>query len=373
MPIKILHLISSPYGIGGAEKLLLDMADFYDNDNFFVSYCNLFGSPKKRDLFSESLTKNNLIKYDVTGHRLTELPSIISQLRNLIKSKKIDIVQTHLVHASLVGGIVGKLSGNHKTVITQHYTQKAINKFVQKKFDRAAVKLADRIIAVSSAVKADLLAQGVRENKIRVVHNGINLEEYDRNAGKENHLLDDLKKQGKYIIGSVGNLHKRKDHATLISAMAKVLKKVSDAHLIIVGEGTERPNLEKLIKQNELGNDVTLAGFQTNVPALIKKFDLYVHPAQAEPFGIAVLEAMAASKTVIATKVEGVVDIIENEINGYFVPAQNPETMAKFIIDATKNRQRTTEIGKKARKRVEDFFRIENTVKGYQNLYEEIV
>lgn len=110
-----------------------------------------------------------------------------------------------------------------------------------------------------------------------------------------------------------------------------------------------------------------------DVPALIKNFDLYVYSAQAEPFGIAILEAMATSKTVIATEVEGMVDIIENEINGFFVPPQNPQIMADFIIDATNNRPRTTEIRKIARKRVEDSFKIENTVIGYQNLYEEIV
>lgn len=373
MPLKVLHLISSPYGIGGAEKLLLDMSGFYDRENFSIYYCNLFGSPHRKDIFSELLTENGLPKFEVPGYRLQNIPSIIARLRSLIKSEKIDIVQTHLIHASLIGGIVGKLSGDHKTIITQHYTEKCLDKVFQKTIDRTALKMADRIIAVSSAVKADLLEKGVKENKIRVIHNGIDIEDFDRKAEIKNCLFSDLKKQGKYIIGAVGNLHKRKDYSNLIRAMAEVVKRFPDTHLVIIGEGTERPILEKLIEKNDLENNITLVGFQANVSALIKHFDLYVHPAKSEPFGIAILEAMATSKCVIASKVEGVVDIIENGINGFLVPPQDPQAMAKLICKAIENPKQTAEIGQKARKRVEDSFGIENTVKGYQDLYQEII
>ena len=155
--------------------------------------------------------------------------------------------------------------------------------------------------------------------------------------------------------------------------MKEVVKCFPETHLVIIGEGTERPILEKMIGKNDLTNNITLVGFQKNVSALIKHFDLYVHPAKSEPFGIAILEAMATSKCVIATKVEGVVDIIENEINGFLVPPQDSQAIAKLICKAIENPEQTAEIGRNARKRVEDSFIIENTVKSYQDLYEEIV
>lgn len=372
MKIKVLHLISSPYGLGGAEKLLLDMDAFYDREKFSVFYCNLFNSPQKISLFSKSLNENNLPRFDIPGHSWHNVPLIISRLLSLIRNNDIDIVNTHLIHASIIGSIAKRLEKKHRIVITQHYTQSAHDKFFLKKFDQSASRTANRVIAISSAVKNDLLAHGVKQAKIRVIPNGINLAEFDKEAERKNHLFDNLKKQKKFIIGSVGNLHKRKDHLTLILAMAQVVKKFPNAHLVIIGEGAERPLLEKNVKENKLEENVSLVGFQPNVPSLIKDFNLYVHSSKFEPFGIAILEAMASGKGVIATNVDGVVDIIENESNGFLIPPQNPQMMADFIIRAIENPRQIAEMRKRGRKRVEKDFRIETVVKEYQNLYEEI-
>ncbi len=88
MPLKVLNLISSPYGLGGAEKLLLDMAGFYDPKNFSVYYCNLFNSPQKTSLFSQALSDNNLKQCDVKGYGLHHLPMIVFQLLDLIKKNR---------------------------------------------------------------------------------------------------------------------------------------------------------------------------------------------------------------------------------------------------------------------------------------------
>ena len=373
MPHKVLHLISSPYGLGGAEKLLLDMAEFYDDRQFSISYCNLFDSPQKTSLFSKALKDADLPRFEIRGCRWYDFPKIVSRLAALVKDNNIDIVHTHLIHASIIGGLAKKLEKKHRTVITQHYTQSAHNKFYLKSLDRQAARRADRVIAISTAVKDDLLSYGVDEDKIRLVPNGINLTEFDKTAERENDLLDDLKRNKKYIIGSVGGLHKRKDHLTLIRAMARVIKKFPQVHLVIVGEGKERLMLENTIKETGVEKNVSLAGFQSNISALIKDFDLYVHPSKFEPFGIAILEAMASRKGVIATKVDGVVDIIENGADGFLIPAQNPQIMADFIFQAIENPQRMAEMGQKGRKKVEDSFRIEDMTGSYQKVYTELV
>ena len=373
MKIKVLHLISSPYGLGGAEKLLLDMDAFYDRDKFSVYYCNLFNSPYKTSLFSKALNDNNLPLFTVPGYRWYNIPQIVTELSALIKKNDTDIVHTHLVHATIIGSILSKLEKKHRTVVTQHYTQNAHDKFYLKNIDQLASKRADRVIAISTAVKNDLLSFGVKEEKVRIIPNGINLNEFDKESEKENYLLSNLKKQRKYIIGSIGNLHKRKDHLTLIKAMIKVVKSFPNAYLVIIGEGDERFLLEKTLKANELEKNVSLLGFQPNVFSLIKNFDLYVHPSKYEPFGIAILEAMAARKSVIATKVGGVIDIIENETNGFLISPQNPQMMADYICRAIENPRLMSEMGNKGRKKVEEEFRIENVSRKYQNLYKEII
>lgn len=373
MTIKVLNLISSPYGLGGAEKLLLDMADLYDHDKISSFYSNLFNSPQKNSLFNESLVKKQLPVLNIAGHRFRDIPAIISQLKDLIEKRNIDILHTHLIHATIIGSITARLSKKHRTITTQHYTQSALNKLYLKKLDQSAVKKADCVIAISQAVKEDLVAHGVKENKICIIHNGINLTKFDKDSEKKNSLLNDLKKKGRYIIGSIGNLHLLKDHLSLIRATAKIVNKFPEVHLVIVGEGAERNNLEQVIKENNLENNITLLGFQSDIPSLIKYFDLYVHSSVIEAFGIAILEAMAARKCVIATEVGGIVDIVENNQTGFLIPPQNVEVMADFICRAIDNSHQTYEMGLKGRKRIEQNFKIEIATKKYQYLYERIV
>ncbi|MEJ7861507.1 MAG: glycosyltransferase [Pyrinomonadaceae bacterium] len=372
MKIKVLNLISSPYGLGGAEKLLLDMAEFYDREKISVFYCNLFNSPQKNSLFTESVNEKQLPALNISGHRLRDIPLIISQLLNVVKNNKINILHTHLVHATTIGNIATMLKKKHRTIITQHYTRSSLNKRYLKKLDQSAVRKADCVIAISSAVKNDLLEQGVKENNIYIIPNGINLANFDRESEKKSKLLNDLSKQGKYVIGSVGNLSLLKDHLTLVRAMKKVVKILPEVHLLIIGEGPERRNLENLIKEYKLELNVTLLGFQADIPALIRNVDLYVHSSVTEAFGLAILEAMAARKCVIATEVDGVVDVVENNVSGFLIPSRDAQIMADYICQAIKNPQQTLEMGLKGRKRVEDNFRIETVTKKYQDLYEKI-
>lgn len=374
MPIKVLNLISSPYGHGGAEKLLLDMAELFDRNTFSVSYCNLFDPPNGRSPFSTKLRERELSVFEIDGHRWHDIPKIITRLRDLIKANKIDIVHSHLFHASMVASVAGRLeSENRRTVITQHYTRSALGKRYQKKLDRFAVRAADRVIAISSAVRSDLIFQGVNENNIEIIPNGIDFSKFDEDAKKENHVVDLLKDQGKFIVGSVGNLHKRKDHRTLILAMEQVVRYAPSVHMVIVGEGAERAELEKLIRARDLETRVSLLGFQNDIPSLISKFDLYVHPSLYEPFGIAILEAMAARIPVIATKVDGVVDIIDDGINGFLVPAQDPQTIARAVRKAVSDPDANLEIALRGRERVERDFGIEKTTLRYQTLYADVV
>jgi len=374
MIIKVLNLISSPFGLGGAEKLLLDLHEFYDRQMFEVHYCNLFDSPSNPSAFSGVLKERGLSVFEVAGHRWYDLPGIVSRLGSLIRANEFDIVHSHLFYSSLIAGISKKLRpSKSKMVITQHYTRSALGANYQKKLDRYGVRAADAVIAISSAVKSDLIDQGVEENRITVIPNGIDLPKFLQEAKKENHTLDDLKKRGKIIIGSIGNLHKRKDHLTLIKTMAMVVKANPKVHLVIAGEGPERVALEKAILELRLQESVSILGFQENIPSLISQFDLYVHPSINEPFGIAILEAMAATKIVIATRVDGVVDILDQGVTGLLVTAADPIDLSNCIIAALKDPVAMVKIAQSGRAKVEADFGIETTAVRYQGVYEGLV
>ena len=167
MSLKVLHLISSPYGIGGAEKLLLDMSGFYDRKNFSIYYCNLFGSPHKKDLFSESLTENGLPKFDVPGYRFKMFPRSLPVCEVWSKAKGLTLCRRIFFTLRSSAALSESCREIIKSLSLSITRIKCLDKFSQKTIDRTAIKMADRIIAVSSAVKADLLENGVKENKIQ--------------------------------------------------------------------------------------------------------------------------------------------------------------------------------------------------------------
>lgn len=373
MPVRVLHLMSSPFGLGGAEKLLLDMSGLYDPEKTRAYYCNLFSPPSRPGFLSEALDRAGLERIEVTGHRWYHLPSVIRQLKARMREHEIDIVHTQLLHATIVAGWCRKFGAPAKYVVTQQYTREGHSRnglnLPQERMLGRALRRFDKVFPVSSAVAKDVIKFGVIPDRVRIVPNGIDLDNFDAQATVENERLLSLRAAGKFIIGSVGNLQPQKDHKSLLLAMPAVLKAFPEAHLVIAGEGVERRLLEELIADLGIAEIVSLPGFEANIPSFLTGIDLYVHPSIHEAFGIAVIEAMAAKKCVIATPVEGIPDIIIDRENGIFVPPAAPQILAERIVEAIGS-PHLRSLGQKARARVESRFTLQAIVREYEAEYE---
>lgn len=384
MPLKILTLTSARGGggsrnrrgmggaeIGGAEKLLLDLSNRYDRERFSISYCNIFSGDGENEQFVKEIQKRELQYFAVGGNQLRNLPKIIYQLIGIVRRERIDIVHAHLLHASIAGYIVASLAKPVKLIITRHYTNDIAYKhktsFLEK-LDARAARGATKAIAVSSEVKKDLLAQGVSPARIEIVHNGTDLNLFEETENDAQILPENLR--GKFLLVTVGNLNFRKGHSFLIRALAKVAAKVERIGLIIIGEGAERAALENLAKDLGVADKVWIAGFRSDVPALLKNAGLYVHPSVYEPFGIAILEAMAARKCVVASRVGGIPDIVVDGETGFLVPPSNADALADAVLRAVANPRQIKKMGEAGRRRVEEKFLIETVAEKYEKLYE---
>src|SRR5688500_12738880 len=103
--IRILHLTSTRYGIGGVEKLLLDMSDKYDADRFDVSYCNLFCDADGQGVFPVAMRERGLTVYEVKGRSLSDIPQMVSSLARLLRQERFDVLHLHMLQATIVGGL----------------------------------------------------------------------------------------------------------------------------------------------------------------------------------------------------------------------------------------------------------------------------
>lgn len=366
--IKILHLTSSPRGIGGVERLLLDMAGKYDASRFDVAHCNLFCSERGTGAFSQALKDTGARYFEIKGRKWFELPQIFFRLVSILRAERFDVLHLHMLHATILGGFTAIFAPKTKVVVTRHYTVALVNKPLLKWLDTFFTKRADRVAAISDYVKRDLMKNGVNPEAIRVVHNGTDIDAFDRAASD----ADFPRNEKTFLIGTVGSLTPRKGHEHLIRALPLILRENPDCELVVVGEGPEMPHLQALGTNLRLESKIRFAGFRKDVPQILKTFDLYVHPSLFEPFGIAILEAMAARKCVVATAVEGVPELIVNGVAGYLVPPADPQMLAEVINKAISDAGRLSRSGEEGRKRVEENFSIAKTVCGYQRLYVEV-
>lgn len=358
--MKILHVTSTRYGIGGVERLLLDLSDKYDPADAEFIYANLFDDANGAGAFPTDIKRRGLEYVQIDGHGMSDAPSMASKLRRVIRENSVDIVHLHMMKATIVGWLATRRLGV-PTVVTRHYTQKLIAKHPApiRWLDKAALRGVDRIISISASVRDDMIAGGIAPEKIVVVHNGLDIEAFDRQAASGDKIE---RWPGKFVIGTVGSLTKRKGHRFLVEGFARIADRLPNAQVVIVGEGPERQDLERLAADMGVADRVVLHGFESNIPALLRQFDVYVHPATDEPFGIAVLEAMAAEKPVIATAVDGVPEIVTDGITGRLVPAEDPDAIAAALVGEIPGAERV-------RKEVEDRFSITRTAEGYLETY----
>lgn len=288
----------------------------------------------KFDLASVLEVKNEIAKIQTTGDPFAKA-----------------IIHIHGIRAGFLTRLI--IPRGVKTIYTEHrfdadYRLKnPINVLIQKKFLTYLNKKTDLIIAVSSSVEKFLLAQKIAsEKQLLVVPNAINLEKSEKAKNKTTTSI---------TIGTIGNLNRQKGQQYLIKAMPLVLAKFPDAKLEIIGEGEERFHLEKLINELNLANNVFLLGTKKDIKGYLASWNLFVLPSVAETFGIAILQAMNAGLPVVATRVGGIIDIVENNKSGVLVESKTPKTLADAIVKVLNNPELARRISNEASKRLVRF------------------
>jgi glycosyltransferase involved in cell wall biosynthesis len=217
-----------------------------------------------------------------------------------------------------------------------------------------------------------------------VIHNGIDvnnfLKSYDTDTVREEFSI----KQGESLIGIVGRLDWWKGHEYFIEAFAKANQTISNLKGLIVGNLENKVAVNKnrryyeklvgLITKYNLREKIVFTGFRNDIPKLMASFDVVVHASSIpEPFGLVIIEGMAAGKPVIATAAGGVCEIIDHGENGLLVPCKNSDALAKSIVHVISDPDKAKNIGLNARRCVLKKFSIQRQTASIQHLYGSIL
>ena len=230
------------------------------------------------------------------------------------------------------------------------------------------------IITPSESLKKEFVKLGVKENRIKVIYHGIKIQPTTNNQQPTQHTTQTLsggaRQATKFTVGTVLRLEKEKGVEFLIEAVSIVKDTAPNVQLIIVGDGSQKKKLEKITQEFKIEKQVRFVGFQKDIKKWVASFDVFVLPsAKRESFGLVLLEAMALKKPIVATRIGGIPEVVEEDSTGILVEPKNSRELAQAILDLYKNTDQRKIMGEKGRQRVKEKFTLEKMIREYEKLF----
>jgi glycosyltransferase involved in cell wall biosynthesis len=283
-----------------------------------------------------------------------------AQLIKVIRETRADIIHAHS-GCWYKAVIAGRMAGVKKIIYTEHGRTFPDPRGIIL-MDRLIARFTSRVIAVSREL-AEYLRDvvGIPDRKIEVIINGVDMNRFSTAVGRD---------RGTTVrIGIIARLASVKDVASLLKAMQIVSRERPDSLLQVVGDGPERDKLEKMAVDLGIGNKVEFLGFRRDIADLLSGIDIFTLSSLSEGTSITILEAMAAGKPVVATKVGGNPALIEDGVNGFLVPAGQPAELALALLRLAKDGRLRERIGEVNRKKAVEEYSIEAMAASYERLY----
>lgn len=364
---SILHIQKVKY-IAGSENHLLTLLPHLREYGYEPTMLVLADTADLPEAFCERLEKFG-VSTKVMRMRGDIDPALLWQLTRYIRRERFDLVHTHLFHADLYGSLAARMAGAPTVISTKHNDNAFRHLFPVQALNRWNATLFNRIICISHHMhRFSLAVEKLPANKMEIIHYGININQFQGNGVASS----SLPVEHRPLLGIVGRLTHQKGHTTLLYAMQQVVVQYPTVHLVIVGDGELQGELEILTKELNLHRHVTFIGYQSDAKNLMKEFDIFVHPSRWEGFGLVFLEAMAAGRPIVATRVSAIPEIVLDRETGLLVPPDDAESLAQTICLLLDNPGWAKQLGENGRRRLEQFFTVERMVEQTVAVYDSI-
>lgn len=379
--IRVLY-INQTAKVSGGERSLLSF--FEKVDKKFLEPMLLL--PEDGPFFKEAekvgvetVILHSLIKFG-ESHSLFKIPRILKalfEIVKIIKSKRIDIVHSNSPRTGFLGGLSAKIASVSSVIHVRDIHLSPFSNYFKALILDA---LSDKIIAVSNATKNAVMQKRTKlEFKTKVIYNGIDFEKLDKiltkNIRHELGIGENVP-----IIGSVGIIHPVKGHDTVIRASAIVRERFPNLKVLITGgylleaDRLFEMELRNLVKELNLTDCVIFTGFRDDIYDILSIMDVLILASNyPDPLPRILIEASAMRKPIVATKVGGIPEIVEDGISGILIEPSDYKSLAEAVISLLENRPLATEMGLNARKIAESKFSIETHVREIENIYIELI
>ena len=359
--IRIVHLTETA-GPGGAEVLMVRLVESLGSE-----YESRVGLIKNGWLATE-MRKREISVQLFENQGPTPVP-LVRELVATIRREKVDLIHSHEFLMNTCGAMASVFSG-----VPQLATVHGRNYYGDRVRRRAAYRAVSRracMVAVCEATKEYLVRRvGVAAELIRVVHNGVDIEEV---RSVECRKMDEGVDHRAPTICTVGRLSPVKGHWDLLLAVRELIKTWPTLQLLVVGRGRLESVLKQQVMDFGLAQNVRFVGHLENVREVWPSVDVFVLPSLSEGMPLSLLEAMAAGVPAVATRVGGVGEAIEDGKTGLLVPPGDRHSLAESIIKLLENPTVARQMGKAAQETVVRRFSLAKMVQAYQEIYTELI
>ncbi|MFZ3137364.1 MAG: glycosyltransferase family 4 protein [Thermodesulfovibrionales bacterium] len=364
--------------IGGTERQTLTLASVLLSAGYKVTVCCYYESDVS---MVSAMRKTGAEVLVLDLKRADGLFSLLSKLKTLWREIQPEIVHVQYIAPGLIPVVAAKLAGI-KTVFATVHQPGRVYGWKEKTLLRIAARLCTAFFCNSRAVEeswfgdSEIFNPGEinRGRKHFTIYNGIDFDHIEK-IGKQvdsEKLRNDLGIDNKPVIGVVGRLRWEKGQDILLDAMPEVIRVMPNTILLVVGDGPDRMSLELRAKSLGLANNILWLG-QKNPEEVYQLYcimDVVAIPSHFEGFGLTAAEAMAAGRPVVGSRVDGLTEVIENDVTGVLISTGDSVALASALTDLLSDRDKAREMGQKGRKRAGELFSIERFQKSILVAYE---
>ena len=359
-------LLAVGLGVGGTETHILELASRIDRTKYDVTVCAL----KSGGCVADDLRARGVRVVSLGGVGMFDF-RVLFRLWKLMREERPDVLQSFLFWANLAARLLGRLSKAVRVICSYHDEIVSEGRLLRL-IDRLTFRWSHAVVCCSDAVRRSVSAcLGAPAAGQTIIPFGVDARLFataDRATREELGL-----REGGPVVGTVCRLvEPKKGLSVLLQAMV-LLRGAGDdrgCQLLIVGEGPARDSLESLSQQLGVSSWIRFAGSRRDVPRILPLLDLFVLPSLYEGFGIAILEAMAAGKPVVATTVGGIPEFVVPGETGLLVEPGNAAALADAIACVLRDPDRAKRMGASGRSRAQAGFQISTVVRRHEQVYE---
>jgi len=366
-PKRILQLISSG-GYYGAESMLVNLAASLGIAGW-QNVLGVFRNAGNPHLEVAERAAGNGLQVEVIscGGRMDW--RAIAQIKTLIYRHGIEVVHTHGFKPNFYATLA--TPSGIPLVATYHldWPDRGVLLHCYHLLDRLILKRFSKVVAVSEGIGKSLIRSGLGSHRVRVIANGVDFSQW---APQESVHSIETESPKKTVVGVVGRLVPQKGHIYLLQAARSILSAFPQVEFLFVGDGPDRASLEQATAALGLSGNVTFAGQKSDMAAVYAGIDILAMPSINEGMPMTLIEALAASRPIVATAVGDVPKLIRDGETGLLVESKNPEALASAIVKLLSDPLLRLRFAEEGRKRVLAHFSANAMASQYRELYSQV-